>query len=387
LSVSEVVVVHGIGQQVKGRHVLRAELFAALRDGVAAAAGADIAAGQVEFAFYGGVFRPKGEVLGAQEFFDAGDVADGLEQELLRAWWERAAAVDERVVPPDAEVLSRSPRRAQRALFALSNSRYFAAAGDSVLSLLVGDLEQVSGYLADDRVRQDGQDAVASAVAADTRVMVGHSLGSVVAYEALCAHPKWPVRALVTLGSPLGLRLVFDRLRPPPAPGPDPGVPRGAWPGPVTAWWPSPAPATRRHGSGTSWPRATRPCALTTRCPSMSVRAALDRARSNCALFASAGARSKPRRLAKSSRPRRPQDVGTIKSQRGDLCIQFDEILAVGNERLKVDAAPPCCDHAASPAVGPTRLPRSATARATAATVGVCDRCRWCGQCRGVGPG
>jgi pimeloyl-ACP methyl ester carboxylesterase len=74
------------------------------------------------------------------------------------------------------------------------------------------------------------------AVAADTRVVVGHSLGSVVAYEALCAHPEWPVRTLVTLGSPLGLRLVFDRLRPPPTPGPEPGVPRGAWPGPVTAW-------------------------------------------------------------------------------------------------------------------------------------------------------
>jgi pimeloyl-ACP methyl ester carboxylesterase len=153
-------------------------------------------------------------------------VADGFEQELLRAWWERAAAVDERVVPPDAEVLSRSPRWAQRALFALSNSRYFAAAGDSVLSLLVGDLKQVSGYLTDDRVRRDVLDAVAGAVTADTRVVVGHSLGSVVAYEALREHPEWPVRALVTLGSPLGLRLVYDRLRPP----------RGAWPGPVTAW-------------------------------------------------------------------------------------------------------------------------------------------------------
>ena len=50
--------------------------------------------------------------------------------------------------------------------------------------------------------------------------MVGHSLGSVVAYEALCAHPEWPVRALVTLGSPLGIRnLIFDRLVPAPAAG------------------------------------------------------------------------------------------------------------------------------------------------------------------------
>jgi hypothetical protein len=57
----------------------------------------------------------------------------------------------------------------------------------------------------------------------------------VVAYEALCAHPEWPVQALVTLGSPLGIRnLIFDRLRPPPELV-DGGV-RGGWPGPVRAW-------------------------------------------------------------------------------------------------------------------------------------------------------
>ena len=48
-----------------------------------------------------------------------------------------------------------------------------------------------------------------------TEVIVAHSLGSVVAYEALCAHPEWPVRNLVTLGSPLGIRnLIFDQLVP-----------------------------------------------------------------------------------------------------------------------------------------------------------------------------
>ena len=50
-------------------------------------------------------------------------------------------------------------------------------------------------------------------------MLVGHSLGSVVAYEALCANPEWPVRMLVTLGSPLGIpNLIFDRLEPAPLP-------------------------------------------------------------------------------------------------------------------------------------------------------------------------
>jgi len=42
-----------------------------------------------------------------------------------------------------------------------------------------------------------------------------------------------PVRALVTLGSPLGIRnLIFDRLVPPPTAG-GPGKPAGAGPPPV----------------------------------------------------------------------------------------------------------------------------------------------------------
>ena len=48
-------------------------------------------------------------------------------------------------------------------------------------------------------------------------MIIGHSLGSVVAYE--CAHLlKHPLPLLVTLGSPLGLRtIVTDRLSPPPS--------------------------------------------------------------------------------------------------------------------------------------------------------------------------
>jgi pimeloyl-ACP methyl ester carboxylesterase len=69
-------------------------------------------------------------------------------------------------------------------------------------------------------------------------VLVGHSLGSVVAYEALCANLGWRVRMLVTLGSPLGIpNLIFDRLQPAPLPAAHAGSgPRGCWPGPGRAW-------------------------------------------------------------------------------------------------------------------------------------------------------
>jgi pimeloyl-ACP methyl ester carboxylesterase len=69
-------------------------------------------------------------------------------------------------------------------------------------------------------------------IGSETRVVVAHSLGSVVAYEALCTVPGHSVRALVTLGSPLGVRnLVFDRLDPAPLGG------HGQWPGSEGLVW------------------------------------------------------------------------------------------------------------------------------------------------------
>ena len=50
--------------------------------------------------------------------------------------------------------------------------------------------------------------------------MIAHSLGTVVAYEALHAHPDLDVDLLVTLGSPLALpELIFHRLQPRPGAG------------------------------------------------------------------------------------------------------------------------------------------------------------------------
>ena len=63
-----------------------------------------------------------------------------------------------------------------------------------------------------------------------TKVVVAHSMGTVVAWTALCHRPGSSVHTLVTLGSPLGSPMVFDSLDPLPVDG------RGAWPGPVQRW-------------------------------------------------------------------------------------------------------------------------------------------------------
>ncbi|MEV7006950.1 hypothetical protein [Streptosporangium sp. NPDC051022] len=63
------------------------------------------------------------------------------------------------------------------------------------------------------------------------KVVIAHSLGSVVTYETLWANPDLKVDLLITLGSPLGMRnVVFERLLPAPANGKGkrpPGV--GRW--------------------------------------------------------------------------------------------------------------------------------------------------------------
>jgi pimeloyl-ACP methyl ester carboxylesterase len=228
-TVASIVAIHGIGNEYRGTSVMHAAWFPAMRDGLLLAGG-DLRPDELTCAFYGDLFRPSERVLSAESpWYDASDVCAELEWDLLAQWWTAAAAVDPAVVPPDARTLARTPRSVQTALNALSNARFFAGIADRLMIL---SLKQVRRYLTDDELRAAALARVAKCVGPDTRVLVGHSLGSVVAYEALCAHPEWPVSALVTLGSPLGVRsLIFDRLRP--APGPN-GM--GAWPGPVSAW-------------------------------------------------------------------------------------------------------------------------------------------------------
>ncbi|XVS61856.1 hypothetical protein ACQPYE_26655 [Actinosynnema sp. CA-299493] len=232
---------HGIGQQVLGERSLLKEWEPALLDGLSrhadtsgsvgsARAVVGMAAVDPVMAFYGDVFRPAGSFLAVGDpILGAADVQAGVERELLAAWWAEAARVDERVVPPGGGTLAATPQWVQRGLVQLSNSSFFAGVA---LRTMVRDLKQVARYLTEPDVRGAARERVTRMLEADTRVVVAHSLGSVVAYEALCASPGHGVRALVTLGSPLGIaNLVFDRLDPPPV------AARGAWPGDESLVW------------------------------------------------------------------------------------------------------------------------------------------------------
>jgi pimeloyl-ACP methyl ester carboxylesterase len=64
----------------------------------------------------------------------------------------------------------------------------------------------------------------------DTRVIVSHSIGTLLSYTALCNHPQWRVHTFVTLGSPLASPAIFERLEPCPIEG------KGQWPGSIERW-------------------------------------------------------------------------------------------------------------------------------------------------------
>ena len=92
------------------------------------------------------------------------------------------------------------------------DAKFGAAAG----VLYVGELRQVRRYLRDPELKARVDGIVARKMADDAvgraRILVGHSLGSVVAWEFVRQHPEHELALLVTLGAPLGLRMVRSRL-------------------------------------------------------------------------------------------------------------------------------------------------------------------------------
>jgi hypothetical protein len=188
-------------------------------------------------AFYGDLFRTQD-----QQGTDDGDLTPAqwaLAEPLAREWLNRLAergtrAADRDLAAQERELLDQSgevqgARAALRpALRALARMRPFARLGVGFAErFLIRALRQVSRYLTDDSLREQALARVLDLIDTDTRVLVGHSLGSVVAYEAVHRLDQHPLPLLVTLGSPLGIRtVIYDRLRPQP-----PAVPSvlGRW--------------------------------------------------------------------------------------------------------------------------------------------------------------
>ena len=229
-----VTVVHGVGYEFSGAQTLHSQCAGAVVDGVRLAGGV-MSDADVTFAAYGDLFRERGELLGPPTVTGPGGTDDDVfVGRLAEAWWRRAAETDPTVVPPDVETLFRSPSVLQRAIVALTGSRYFVGFSDLALR---GRLRQVVRYFSDPDLRLRIRTRVADCISDDCQVVVGHSLGSVVAYEVLCAQTARDAQHFVSLGSPLGMRaVIFDRLDPLPVRDPATRLFRGHRPKSISCW-------------------------------------------------------------------------------------------------------------------------------------------------------
>ncbi len=180
---TSIVLVHGAFNELWGPHELASRWIPALQDGLWRV-GRTIDPAEVSICFYGDLFRRDPEVVADEQWRVArAGVEDGLAE----------------LVGDDAlEVLAQLAGRqtAERTI-----DMFAAMSSDPSLA---------------DRVRQRLVDRLDG-----PRVVVAHSLGTVVAHEVLVAHPEVAIDTLVTLGSPLG------------AP---PFVTDGDWPGSTARW-------------------------------------------------------------------------------------------------------------------------------------------------------
>ncbi|ALG12399.1 hypothetical protein [Kibdelosporangium phytohabitans] len=227
---AEVVLVHGIAQEQKSADGLEADWLPSLAGGVRVAGHPELADRlyrtrdiDVRMAFYGDLFLPRDQQGGAEELDEAEwEFAGQLGREWLRRVAEDASRESERVLAERELAETTGETQGVRAALrpvvnSLTRVKPFARFGVALAErMVVKALRQVTRYLTDEDTRAEIQRRVAVLLDEDTQVVIAHSLGSVVAYEA--AHQLGrPLPLLVTCGSPLGLRsVVYDRLRPQP---------------------------------------------------------------------------------------------------------------------------------------------------------------------------
>lgn len=149
----------------------------------------------------------------------AADAAQ-LAGELLQGWWCNAYCRDE-------ERPAQSPPGPAEAERDLASTPFFGTEWGSA----AWEANALARYLTDHKLRHELRDSVLAAVQTDTRVIVGHGIGALIAYEALCVVGEGVNVTFVTLGAALsGPVQIFDRAEP------RPRDEQGHWPAAVRHW-------------------------------------------------------------------------------------------------------------------------------------------------------
>lgn len=237
---AHIVLVHGIAQEQRSAADLETEWLPSLAGGLENAGHTMLAdrlrreaaqrpdAVTIRMAFYGNQFlTPDHQGLTPDQLTPADQlIAEELAVDLLRNAVHSAHPKDAGEASRVVAALGRDPDDAQgrisrtgvRAVAALDRIPWFTRGGLAGLALANRTLAQVARYLADPSIRAHAISQVSRHLDPSTRAVIGHSLGSVVAYETLRTRPVTPpLPLLITLGSPLGLSAINRRLQQPPA--------------------------------------------------------------------------------------------------------------------------------------------------------------------------
>lgn len=207
---ARVVGVHGMAQEQRTRPALYNLWYPSLRGGIEIVAGRDAVMPTFELAFYSDVFltddaQGKPVAKGAASATALGQLKPPDDDELQFL----TEAVRE--VTPEAGAEAKTVPRVPVALQPLARRLTRRFSGSLVLTFLTA-LGQVRLYLEDENIAGRVRAIVTDAIDDDTRVLVTHSLGTVVAFDALSREDSPDVDTLITLGSPLVMRAVWSRL-------------------------------------------------------------------------------------------------------------------------------------------------------------------------------
>ncbi|GHE09165.1 serine peptidase [Streptomyces alanosinicus] len=179
----------------------------------------------LDFAYYAAVLSTGPTAQGPT---DTEELEDPLARELLAAWLEELEAPR-----PVAQGGLTLPLRYTASWVA----EKFSLGEQATQFFIRVFFREVAAYLRDDDDPARGAARKEVETRIDQhrpRVVIAHSLGTVVAYEALHARPDLGVELLLTLGSPLAMpHAIFDRLTPRPTGSPSP---LGARPSNVARW-------------------------------------------------------------------------------------------------------------------------------------------------------
>jgi hypothetical protein len=156
----------------------------------------------LECAFYGHLYNDG--KAGAGTPYQLSDLEPGLEQDLFLAIGDAAGKDDQGKDLEDAGPAAKVwlPDPFQRAIRQIERHGIF----DGVSATSIRLVKQVGRYFRDENFARQVHDELAVALETKPRVLIAHSLGSVIAYNWLRRQPATSVTTLITIGSPLGFR-------------------------------------------------------------------------------------------------------------------------------------------------------------------------------------